>query len=198
VQADLVGKAHTCARPTLSGGFWAFVAARAPIAALAAVGAVGGLLPVLATWAGGLCALGFVDAKKMLVPRPLARTVASVTASGLVAVGLVRGDWEAPVSGFVVAGLAVAVYGSVALKFPAKLGFGDVRVAGLVGLGLGAISPEAAVTALAVAPLLGGLLARCRRGQPGAPLGAFLAVAAVVGAVGAGAPVFGRGALVAR
>jgi leader peptidase (prepilin peptidase)/N-methyltransferase len=153
---------------------------------------------VLSTWAGGLCALGFVDAKKMLVPRPLARAVASATGSGLVAVGLVRGDWEALVSGLLVACLAVAVYGSVALKFPAKLGFGDVRVASLVGLGLGAISPEAAVTALAVAPLVGALFARCRRGQPGVPLGAFLAVAAVVGALGASAPVFGRGALVAR
>jgi leader peptidase (prepilin peptidase)/N-methyltransferase len=195
VQADLIGKAQPGARPTLFSSAWALLGAGASITAAAAVGGLG---PVLALWAGGFCLLGFIDAKRMLVPTPLVRAVAFATAPGLVAVGLARGNWGPAVSGLVVAGLAALVYGSVAFKFPGKLGFGDVRLASLLGLGLGAVSPEAAVTALVVGPLVAGLYSRRRNGLAAVPLGPFLAAAALVCGFVVGAAGLGRGAAGAR
>lgn len=162
---------------------------RGPLAALGAA-AVGGAAALIAgtgavvfLWAASACVLGLIDAQKMVVPTATARVSLIATTSGLFVVGLVSGQWRPAVGGLLCAIAAGCIYGACALALPRRLGFGDVRMACLVGMGVGALSPGVAVAALAGAPLAGGLAGRRRGGPVPVPLAAFLGAFGLAGAI---------------
>jgi leader peptidase (prepilin peptidase)/N-methyltransferase len=105
------------------------------------------LLPGLLVWGCALVAAACCDAVTQRVPTPLVRQAGGVTCV-LLTVGLaVQGDW----AGLVISGVAAAVSGVTLLlcwRF-AAVGFGDVRLATLGGLGLGHATHRGLLVALA-------------------------------------------------
>lgn len=110
------------------------------------------LVPALLVWGCALVAAASCDAVTQRIPTPLVRQAALGTGV-LLAVGLaVHGDWR----GLFISGVASAAAGSVMLfcwRF-AGVGFGDVRLAVLGGLGLGHTTQLGLIVAVAVFALI--------------------------------------------
>jgi leader peptidase (prepilin peptidase)/N-methyltransferase len=85
----------------------------------------------------GLVAMSVVDLRVGLVPRRFVYPTVVLTAAGLLAASAVEGQWRALEHAAI--GGAVAFFGFFAIwwVYPKGLGFGDVRLAGLIGLALG-------------------------------------------------------------
>lgn len=140
----------------------------------------------MVVWAAGLAWLAACDVEVMVVPTRVVYVTLVVTALGLGSAALAGGQWGRL---GLAAGCGVALEGSFALWAlgrPGSLGFGDVRLAGLIALGAGWLSPGVAVlvvvAGMAVAGLVGLVGLALRRLTLGdrLPLGAFLAGAAIV------------------
>lgn len=146
-------------------------------------------------WASGLSVLGLVDAGQLVLPTPLTRLVGATTASLLAAFSAMTGNWAMLARGLGCAAVAGLGFGLWALARPKGLGFGDVRMGSVAALGVGALSPAAALVVLSGAPLVAGAglnLRPARRGnralrgpgsRPAVPLGPFLAIGAVLAVV---------------
>ena len=155
----------------------------------AAVGLRSGLswsTPGLILWAGGLGLLACWDAGRMVLPKRVVYVTLAVTAGWLLVAAAVGGQWgrlgDAALAGAVVEGL-FAVW---AVGWPGSLGFGDVRLAGLVGFGVGWVAPElvavsvaGALVSAAAAGIVGVAVGRLAW-RSRLPLGVFLAGAGVV------------------
>ncbi len=172
----------------LSCARWALAAALATGAVVASVPARGPhALPVLAllslaVWALALVVLALIDRESLVVPTKLVRA-AVVAAISLLALGSFgTGDWRHLWQGAACAAIAACSFGAWSAVNPRGLGFGDARMASLVALGAGALSPLGSLVALACSPLAAGLVGQHRlRNDPGAgqatvALGPFLAV----------------------
>jgi len=105
-------------------------------AAAAVIGPEPALVPVLVLFAG-LVAMSAVDLAVMRIPTRFVYLTAAAVAAGLVVVSLVDGTPRRLWGGL----LGAAVYGGMLLVLhlisPRMLGFGDVRLATLVGLAVG-------------------------------------------------------------
>jgi prepilin signal peptidase PulO-like enzyme (type II secretory pathway) len=141
--------------------------------------------PVLVLWAAALVALAVRDVRSRSVPTRWARAAMLATASGVATAGALSGDWRPALSGALSWAVAAVSYGTWGLARPNRIGFGDVRVACLVALGEGVVSPPATLVSLACAPLVAGLVGRRRDGPVAVPLVPFLALAGVAGLAGA-------------
>jgi leader peptidase (prepilin peptidase)/N-methyltransferase len=146
------------------------------------------LLAGLIGWACALCVLGLIDAEQFVLPTPILWFAGAMTFVALVVAATVSGNWRHLFSALLTVVGAGCAYGTWAWAKPQGLGFGDVRMACLVALGVGACSMAIALVALSCAPLAAGLVAKCagRRGAAhpvAVPLGPFLAVAGIVGVV---------------
>src|SRR4051812_32198458 len=110
------------------------------------------LLPGLLVWGCALVAAACCDAVTQRVPTPLVRQAGGVTCV-LLTIGLaVDGDW----TGLLISGVAAVASGLTLLlcwRF-AGVGFGDVRLATLGGLGLGHATHRGLVVALAAFALI--------------------------------------------
>jgi leader peptidase (prepilin peptidase)/N-methyltransferase len=167
----------------------------------------------LVGWACALCVLGLIDAEQFVLPTPILRFAAVTTVVALMVAATVSGNWRHLFSALLTVVGAGCVYGAWAWARPHGLGFGDVRMACLVALGVGASSMATALVVLSCAPLAAGVVAkyagrraavhgmatasisgpaleagRCAAGHGAArpvavPLGPFLAVAGIVGVV---------------
>jgi leader peptidase (prepilin peptidase) / N-methyltransferase len=143
----------------------------------------------LAAWACGLAVLALIDSQELVLPTVVVRAAIVATGCPLLAASVRAGNWRYFLWGAGCAVAATAVFGLWALIKPQGLGFGDVRVAGLVALGAGALSPANTLVALSVAPLAAGVGARyCARragsAQPVAvPLAPFLAIGGILAVV---------------
>ncbi|GLV85513.1 prepilin peptidase [Streptomyces lavendulae subsp. lavendulae] len=151
-------------------------------------------LPALLIFTAGLLALAACDAERFLLPRRLVYPTLGLTSVCLLAAAAATGQWHrlgvtaaCGVGGF-------AVFFVLHWVRPAWLGFGDVRLAGLLGTGLGWLGPWYLVFALlagSVAGLLVGIAlmaaGRATR-QTRLPFGVFLAAGAIA-AILVGAPV---------
>ena len=104
------------------------------------------LLPALLVWGCALVAAACCDAVTQRVPTPLVRQAGGVTCV-LLTIGLViQSDW----TGLVISGVAAVVSGLTLLlcwRF-VGVGFGDVRLATLGGLGLGHATQRGLLVAL--------------------------------------------------
>jgi leader peptidase (prepilin peptidase)/N-methyltransferase len=142
-------------------------------------------LPATAVFFAGLVALAAVDLERYLLPKKIVYPTGFTTAAFLVAGAASSGSWRR-------LGVAVACgAGAFALFFllnavnPKWLGFGDVRLAAVIGLLLGWLGLAYLILGLLVANLSGfvviaGLMAAGRAGRKTPiPYGVFLAIGAV-------------------
>jgi leader peptidase (prepilin peptidase)/N-methyltransferase len=164
---------------------------------LAAVGAVvGGLVgwrlgrqPVLAAWvylAGVGVVLAYVDARTRLLPTRVIAPSYGVVAGLVVLAGIVDADPHRlirPALAWLVMG---GFYLLLWLVFPQGLGYGDVRLSGLLGIALGYLGWAPLLTGLYSGFLLGavggGLVTLLRRPRGGHfPFGPFMLLGALAG-----------------
>ncbi|MER5481674.1 prepilin peptidase [Streptomyces sp. NPDC002812] len=152
------------------------------------------MLPAALVFTAGLLALAACDAELFLLPRRLVYPTLGLTAACLLGAAAATGQWQR------LGVTAACGVGAFALFFalhwvrPVWLGFGDVRLAGLLGTGLGWLGPWYFVFALLAGSAAGLLLAialmaagRTTR-QTRLPFGVFLAAGAIA-ALLVGAPV---------
>ena len=117
------------------------VGASVATAALLSVGAARlGATPVLAAYSAlfaGLVLISVVDLRAWIVPRRLLYPLWAVVAVGLVAASAADHRWHALANAAIGGAVAFGVLFAVWWAFPRGMGFGDVRLAGLVGTALG-------------------------------------------------------------
>ncbi|HTV11216.1 MAG TPA: prepilin peptidase [Acidimicrobiales bacterium] len=147
-----------------------------------------------ATLAGGLVVLGFIDLERMLLPRRIVYVTLTVLAAVLIAGAVSGSQWHRLGVAALCAVVPWALFFAINFVSPKALGFGDVRLALLIGFGLGWLGAAYAFLGFIVASVLGALvgltlmaLGKAERRTP-VPFGTFLAIGAVA-AVLAGAPV---------
>lgn len=151
-----------------------------------------GWTPALAAWTylTAVCLLlGYIDARTRLLPTQLIAPSYAVVVVLLVVAGIAEGSTE----GLVRAGLGWGVMGGLYLLLwliaPRSLGYGDVRLSGLLALCLGYQSWSVLVTGLYAGFLLGGLasllLVLARRASRGThfPFGPFMMLGALAAVV---------------
>lgn len=143
-------------------------------------------LPAELVFVAGLIALAAVDMERYLLPRAIVYPTAGLVILGLLVAAGMGDHWRR--LGIAVACAAVSFAFFFAINFvrPAWMGFGDVRLAGLIGLTLGWLGAWYVVVGFMAANLLGalfgiGLMAAGRATRRTAlPYGVFLAGGSVL------------------
>jgi hypothetical protein len=125
----------------------------------------------LGAWAALAALLGLVDWQQNVVPTRFARGASLVSASLCIATCTATGDWVPFVEAATCATAAWALFGVCAVLWPARLGFGDARMAFLVAFGAGATGAGGAFVALACAPLTAGAAGKWSRRNRGKAVG---------------------------
>ena len=124
-----------------------------------------------AAWAGPGVLLGLVDLRTSYLPTRLVGLGSAVAIVGAVTASVATASWM-PLLTAVAGGMGAAGFFWLLWRLSAgQLGFGDVRLAGLIGLSVGVVGPTLVWWALFLGALIGaiwGLLARWRRGTDGA------------------------------
>jgi leader peptidase (prepilin peptidase)/N-methyltransferase len=143
-------------------------------------------VPATLVFMAGLVALATCDVEHHLLPRRIVYPTAGASAALLVVAATATGEWRR--LGIAAACAAVGFGALLAIHAvnPKWLGFGDVRLAGLIGLVVGWVSPLSLWVALVAADVaglavMGALVAlgRARR-DTAFPFGVFLAAGAIV------------------
>lgn len=143
-------------------------------------------LPAEWAFAGGLGVLAVCDVRRFLLPRRVVAVSAGATLAALLLAAGVNSQWERLGVAAASAAVAFVVFFVLNRFRPTWIGYGDVRLAGLVGLGLGWLGPSDVLAAFVAGNLLGLLVAGglALVGRVGwrtrLPYGAFLAVGAAV------------------
>lgn len=106
---------------------WAGLADAAPIAAL----------PLLLVFAAYSIALALIDLDHRLLPDRIVLPAYVVFAALVVLASAITGDWWAALRALVAGAVLFAFFLIVALVYPAGMGGGDIKLAGLLGLVLG-------------------------------------------------------------
>jgi leader peptidase (prepilin peptidase)/N-methyltransferase len=147
-----------------------------------------------AALAAGLVALAFIDLDHLLLPKRVVYPTLAAVALGIVASAASAGQWHRVAVAVACGGVAWAMFFIVNFVSPRALGFGDVRLALVIGLALGWLGVDYTILAFLLASLLGtvvgvALIAAGRIGRrTPIPFGVFLAAGALL-AVVAGQPV---------
>jgi leader peptidase (prepilin peptidase)/N-methyltransferase len=116
------------------------------------------LAPALLFFTALGIALAFIDAKTYRLPNVLVLPAYPVLAVLITGAAAISGDWSIALRAAVGAAALTAAYLAVALVKPGGLGFGDVKLAGLVGGMLAALSYQALIVGAFAAFLLGSLV----------------------------------------
>jgi leader peptidase (prepilin peptidase)/N-methyltransferase len=154
-----------------------------------------------ASWTGageaalavGLAALGFIDFDRMLLPRQVVYTTLAIVAAAFVTGTLTAGQWHRLAVAAISAAVPWALFFAMNFVSPKALGFGDVRLALLIGFGLGWLGWAYAFLGFLAAAVLGSLVgvALMAMGKAGrrtaVPFGSFLATGAVLIVLAGGA-----------
>ncbi|HET9692346.1 MAG TPA: prepilin peptidase [Acidimicrobiales bacterium] len=143
-------------------------------------------LPAEAALTAGLVALGLIDADTMRLPKKVVWPTAAVLVALLLVAAGVGGQWHRLGVAAISAAVSGAVFLLIHLAVPRGMGFGDVRLSPVIGLGLGWVGWEWAFVGFFLANLIGAVVGialiaagRHQRRQP-IPFGVFLAVGAFV------------------
>ena len=149
--------------------------------------------PAVDSFVAGLVALACVDLEQYLLPRRIVYATGALSGGLLVVASAATGSWGHLEVAAACAAVAFGVFWALNRANPRWLGFGDVRLAAVIGLVLGWLGADYAIIAFLVANLAGVLVAgvlmasgRMGRNTP-MPYGVFLAAGSVV-TVLAGAP----------
>lgn len=144
--------------------------------------------------AGGLVPLAFIDFDHKLLPRKVVYATLGCVGLVFLAASLAGGDWHHLWVAALCALVPWALFFVINYANPKALGFGDVRLALLIGFGLGWLGAEYALLGFLISSLLGAIvgmalmsMGRASR-KTAVPFGTFLASGAVLAAL-AGAPV---------
>jgi leader peptidase (prepilin peptidase) / N-methyltransferase len=147
-----------------------------------------------AALSGGLVVLAFIDLEHLLLPRRVVYITLTAVAVAFVAGAVTGSQWHRLAVAAISAFVPWALFFAINYISPKALGFGDVRLALLIGFGLGWLGAAYAFLGFILASVLGSLvgLTMIALGKAGrrtqVPFGTFLATGAVVAAL-AGAPV---------
>jgi leader peptidase (prepilin peptidase)/N-methyltransferase len=157
----------------------------------AVVGRRLGWSPVLVPWAYFVpvgVMLAVVDWRVRLLPTRVIAPSYGVLVALLLVAALLHGDWHVLIG----AAIGWAVYGVLYFLLwfvqPGGLGYGDVRLSGLIGLVLGVTGIEEVLGGLLAGSLLGGIGAlglRLGTGRKYVPYGPFMLLGSLVGLVSA-------------
>ncbi|MHB8506059.1 MAG: prepilin peptidase [Acidimicrobiales bacterium] len=150
--------------------------------------------PAADAFVAGLLALACVDLERYLLPRRIVFVTGGLSGAFLLVDSATTARWGRLAVGAACAAVAFGLFWALNRANPRWLGYGDVRLAGAIGLVLGWLGPDYALIGFLVANLAGVIVAgvllttgRMRRTTP-MPYGVFLAAGSVV-TVLAGAPV---------
>lgn len=111
--------------------------AAAVLASLAARFGADVALAPFAFWALALVALSAVDIERLIIPNRIVYPAAVAVVPLLVAASAVDHRWSSLAQAAIGAAVSFGALLAVHLAYPRGMGFGDVRLAGLVGLGTG-------------------------------------------------------------
>jgi len=151
-----------------------------------------GAVPELAAYCvlfAGLVALSTVDIRVGLVPRKILYPTLVVMSAALVAAAVAGGRWSPLVGGVA----AFLVFYAIWWLFPKGMGMGDVRLAGLIGTGLGYLGFRQLYLGFLIAFVVGSVIGVVKMAVQGTgrktalPFGPALAAGAVVGVLWGGA-----------
>jgi leader peptidase (prepilin peptidase) / N-methyltransferase len=125
--------------------------------------AVAGLLTLVAFLylAGISIALALIDLDTHTLPNKIVLPSYIVGAAILGASGIVSSDYSALLTGAIGLVALFALYFAMAIAYPGGMGFGDVKLAGLLGLYLGFLGWGPLIVGAFAAFVLGGIFAIC-------------------------------------
>ena len=181
-------------RPTLRARRWRIVALSITMGALL-VGAVlryrlSWTLPPVAIFLVGAVLLASSDARYYLLPKRIQWPTVLVSGALLVAAAAATSQWGRLGVAVISGAVAFAVFFAMNLINPKGMAFGDVRLAGTIGLVVGWLGVPRVVAAFFFASLTAALVAvsllvaRRIRYDSHLPYGVFLALGAVVALLG--------------
>lgn len=139
-RAGTLTESFAAAKPRLPGATELAGSAIVTAAAFALLAFRLGAVPALAAYCAllaGLVAVSLVDVRLGIVPRAVLYPTFATLAVGLVAASAVDGHWRALGEAVIGGAGAFAVFFALWWFFPRGLGYGDVRLAGVIGAGLG-------------------------------------------------------------
>ena len=143
-------------------------------------------LPAFLAFAAGLVALAWIDGKRLILPRAVVYPTLVAVVALLVLAAAVDHEWHRLLVGAACAAAWGLLFFLMNLASPRILGFGDVRLAPVLGLALGWLGVGDVLLGFFAANLIGAVVGiallatqRIRRDQP-IPYGVFLAAGALV------------------
>lgn len=143
-------------------------------------------LPALLVLVAGLLALAMIDVEFLILPRPVVYTVLALQAVLLTGAAADHAQWHRLVVAVVASAAWFALFFLINAVSPRALGFGDVRLSLVLGLGLGWLGVGYVILGFFAANVIGVVVGvtlliakRIDRRQP-IPYGVFLALGAYV------------------
>jgi leader peptidase (prepilin peptidase)/N-methyltransferase len=150
-------------------------------------------LPAFLVFLAGLLALAFTDLEHFLLPVRIVYPMLALVGALLLVAAAASGQWSRLGVAVATGVVATAIFFAINFVYPRGMGFGDVRLAGVIGLALGWLGAGIALLGFFLGFLLGALvgvaLIVTKRIDPKShvPFGVFLALGAFI-AVYAGHP----------
>jgi leader peptidase (prepilin peptidase)/N-methyltransferase len=144
------------------------------------------VLAPLAVLGLGLVAISAVDLERQIIPNRLVYPTLGLMVPLLVVASAVDGDWGALTRAAIAGGGAFAAFYAVHAAVPRGMGFGDVRLAGVIGAATGWLGLGRAFVGFLAAFILGSVLGIVVMAVTGGgrktriPFGPFLAAGAWV------------------
>lgn len=182
----LRGRCRTCGEP---------ISARYPLVELLTAGlfavtagrlGVDAALPAFLVVVAGLVAVSAVDLERFIVPNRILYPTLFIAAPLLVVAAAIDGDWDGVTTAALGGALGFGLLFVIHMVSPTGMGFGDVRLAGLIGMTLGWLSVGHVLVALflafALAAVIGvALMVTGVKGRKDkVPFGPFLATGAML------------------
>jgi leader peptidase (prepilin peptidase) / N-methyltransferase len=158
----------------------------APFGATAARFGVHWDLPAYLVLFAGLLALSCIDLERMLLPKVITYPLTGAVAALLLVAAALMDQWHGYVVGLACAAAWFAVFYALNFASPQLLGFGDVRLAPVLGISLGWLGVGYALLGFFAANVMGAavgiaLIAAQRKSRGDrVPYGVFLAAGCVV------------------
>jgi leader peptidase (prepilin peptidase)/N-methyltransferase len=151
------------------------------------------VLPAFLVLAVAGSVLGYIDARTRFLPSVIIWPTYFLVAVGLVAAALATGEWGSLRRAAIAGAIGFAVFYVLWFAFPRGVGFGDVRLSGLLGIALGWLGWGEFVSGLYGGFFLGAIVgivliaARIMTRKQMVPFGPFMLVGALAGVL-LGAP----------
>ena len=151
-------------------------------------------LPAYLAFLAGLVALACTDLEQLLLPKRIVYTTLAMVSGLLLVAAAATGDWHKLGTALASGAVAFAAFFTLNFINPRWLAFGDVRLALLIGVGLGWLGPGTALLGFFLGCLLGAVVGvvliaakRIQRRSP-VPFGVFLSAGAAL-AIYTGEPI---------